>query len=96
LQYVLHCYLGLDPDGYIWVHQAAKSDSGSYGAFVGFFECLEGLLGGLVIRAVFNPNLAMTETITKITAELLSILALATKRVNEGRFCMFCLFRNIH
>lgn len=48
-----------------------------------------------MIHAVTDPNLAVTETIIKITAELLSILALATKLVNEGRFSMFYLFRNL-
>jgi len=35
---------------------------------------------------------AMTETVTKIMAELLSVLTLATKQVNEGRLSMFCVF----
>jgi len=37
----------------------------------------------------------MTETVTKMMAELLSVLTLAIKQVNEGRLSMFNRFVNI-
>jgi len=37
----------------------------------------------------------MTETVTKMMAELLSVLTLAIKQVNEGRLSMFSRFVNI-
>jgi len=35
---------------------------------------------------------AMTETVIKIMAELLSVITLATKQVKEGRLSMFSAF----
>jgi hypothetical protein len=70
------------------VCQAAKINSASYGALVEFLECIESPLKALVIPIEAQPTPSMTETVTKIMAELLSVLALATKQVNEGRFSM--------
>jgi hypothetical protein len=39
---------------------------------------------------------AMTETVTKITAEFLSVITLATKQVKEGRLSMFTAFGSFY
>ena len=59
----------------------------SYDALVETFECVEGFLRRLMIYTkIEQPPLAMAERVTKIMAELISVLALATKQMNQGRF----------
>ena len=65
-----------------------------YDALVDIFECIESFLGRFRIYAEIPLTPAMTEIITKIMIELLSVLALATKQINQGRFSMFVLDHN--
>lgn len=59
----------------------------SYDALVEIFECVENFLRRLMIYTKIElPPLAMAEVLTKIMAELISVLALATKQINQGRF----------
>ena len=59
----------------------------SYDALVEIFECIESFVRRLIIYTeIDRPTPAMTEVITKIMAELISILALATKQINQGKF----------
>ena len=60
----------------------------SYDALVDIFECIENFLRRLRIYTEIPPSLAMTEMVIKIMVELLSVLALATKQINRGRFSM--------
>jgi hypothetical protein len=60
----------------------------SYDALVDIFECIENILRRLRIYAEIPPTPAMTEVVIKIMVELLSVLALATKQINQGRFSM--------
>jgi hypothetical protein len=74
------------------VCQAAKSNSASHGALLELFECIESLLRAinlLMVQTGTTLTPVMTETVAKIMAELLSVLTLATKQVNEGRLSMF-------
>lgn len=73
---------------HIWDRQAAKHVSGSYDALVDIFECIETFLSRLRIYAEISPTPAMTEMMVKILVELLSVLTLATKQINKGRFSM--------
>jgi hypothetical protein len=66
----------------------------SYDAIVDIFECIENFLGRLRIYAEMPPTPTMTEMVIKIMIELLSVLALATKQVNQGRFSMSVLIFN--
>ena len=50
------------------------------------FECLGNFLKRLEIYTTIPPTPLMTDIIVKIMVELLSVLALATKQVNQGRF----------
>ena len=50
------------------------------------FECLGSFLKRLEIYTTIPPTPLMTGIIVKIMVELLSVLALATKQVNQGRF----------
>lgn len=69
------------------VYQTAKSVRESYDALVEIFECVEGFLRRLMIYTKFErPPFAMAEVVIKIMAELISVLALATKQINQGLF----------
>ena len=58
----------------------------SYDALVEIFECIENFLGRLQIYTKIRPTPAMTKMVVKIMAELLGVLALATKQIKQGRF----------
>jgi hypothetical protein len=53
---------------------------------VDLFECLGNFLKRLEIYSTIPPTPMMTNIIVKIMAELLSVLALATKQIKQGRF----------
>ena len=63
----------------------------SYDSLVDIFECIESFVRRLSIYTEIPPTPAMTETIIKIMVELLSVLALATKQISQGRFSMSLL-----
>ena len=62
----------------------------SYDTLVDVFECIETFLSRLKIYTEIEPTPAMTEMIIKIMVELLSVLALATKQINQGRLSKSC------
>ena len=66
--------------------QAASGVSSSYDALLDLFECLGNFLERLEIYTTIQPTPVMTNIIINIMVELLSVLALATKQVNQGRF----------
>jgi len=49
------------------------------------FECVENFLRPLAIYTKIEPTPAMAEMVAKIMAELLSVLAFATKQTTQGR-----------
>jgi len=65
----------------------------SYDALVEIFECVEGFVRRLMIYTkIEKPDPALTEVLIKIMAELISILALATKQMNQGLFSRSVLY----
>ena len=65
----------------------------SYDALVEIFECVDGFVKRLMIYTkIENPDPALTEVLIKIIAELVSILALATKQMNQGLFSTSVLY----
>ena len=66
--------------------QAASGVSSSYDALLELFECLGRFLKRLEIYTNIPPTPIMTDIIVKILLELLSVLALATKQITQGRF----------
>ena len=50
------------------------------------FECLGNFLKRLEIYTSIPPTPVMTNIIVKILIESLSVLALATKQIKQGRF----------
>jgi len=66
--------------------QAASGVSSSYDALLELFECLGCFLKRLEIYTNIPPTPIMTDIIVKILLELLSVLALATKQIKQGRF----------
>jgi len=71
--------------------QTAKDVKESYDALVNIFECIENFLRRLGIYNEIEPTPAMTEMVIKIMAELITVLALATKQIEQGRFSMSAL-----
>ena len=68
----------------------------SYDALVEMFECVEGIVRRLMTYTkIENPDSALTEVLTKILAELISVLAVATKQMTQGLFSK-SVFHNIH
>jgi hypothetical protein len=74
--------------------QEAKYVRASYDALVDIFQCIENFIGRLKIYTEIPPTPAMTEMVIKIIIELLYVLALATKQINQGRFSMSVLVYN--
>ena len=74
--------------------QTAKYVRESYDALIDIFECIESFLRRLRIYTDIPLTPAMTEVLVKIMVELLSVLALATKQINRGRFSMTVLIYN--
>jgi len=64
----------------------AKYVRESYDALAEVFECIENFLRRLRIYSEIPPTTTMTEMVIKIMIELISVLALATKQINQGRF----------
>jgi hypothetical protein len=56
-----------------------------YNDLIELFERLGNFLKRLEIYTTIPPSLLMTDLFVKIMAELLSVLALATKKYKEGR-----------
>ena len=63
----------------------------SYEALVDLFASLENFLNRLSIYSGIPPTPTLTNVLVKITVELISTVALATKQVKQGRFSEFVL-----
>ena len=66
--------------------QTASDVSSSYDALVDLFECIGNFLKRLRIYTDLPLSPSMSDIIVKIMTELLSVLALATKQIKQGRF----------
>ncbi len=69
-----------------WACQAASGVTSSYDALLELFECLGNFLTRLEIYTTIPPTPILTDVMVKIMVELLSVLALASKQIKEGRF----------
>jgi hypothetical protein len=67
------------------VYQAAKGIVDSYDALIDLLESMEHFLKRLDIYTRIPPTPVMDELVVKITVELISTLALATKELKQGR-----------
>jgi hypothetical protein len=66
--------------------QAASEVTSSYDALLDLFECLGNFLKRLEVYTTIPPIPMMMDLIIKIMVELLSVLALTTKQIRQGRF----------
>jgi len=73
----------------ICICQTAKTVRESYDTLVDIFKCIENFMSRLKIYTEINTT-AMVETMVKIMVELLAVLALATKQINQGRLSTSC------
>jgi hypothetical protein len=69
----------------IQTYQAVKGVLDDYAALADLLESVEHFLNRLDIYTKIPPTASMTEMIIKILVELLSILALATKQLQQGK-----------
>jgi len=69
----------------IKVYQTVESVTDSYDELVDLLGSVEHFLNRLDIYTKVPPSVGMTEMIVKIIVELLSILALATKQIRQGK-----------
>ena len=90
------CILRLSPPTYILIriHQAADGVSSSYDALVDLFECIGNFFKRLRIYTDVPMTPSMTDIIAKIMVELLSVFALATKQIKQGRFSEWTVIFN--
>jgi hypothetical protein len=65
--------------------QGVKGVIDSHDVLVDLLESIEHFLKRLDIYAKIPPTVAMNEMVIKILVELLSALALATKRIKQGK-----------
>jgi len=88
---VLHAFSGIASEGVSLI----PYDEGVFYAWrcqwglLDLFECLGSFLKRLEIYLTIPPSTMMTDIIVKITVELPSVLALATKQIKQGRFKKF-------
>jgi hypothetical protein len=66
--------------------QAAIAVGTSYDALVDLFECVSNFLGRLHIYTEIPPTPTMSCLLVRIMEEVLSVLALATRQIKQGRF----------
>ena len=69
----------------IYNPQAAKDVQASYGTLIDIFERIENFFRRLENYAEVPPTPQMMDMIGKIMVEVLSILAMATKEIKQGR-----------
>jgi hypothetical protein len=66
--------------------QAAIAVGTSYDALVDLFECVTNFVGRLHVYTEIPSTPSMSGILIRIMAEVLSVLALATKQIKQGRF----------
>jgi hypothetical protein len=66
--------------------QAAVAVGTSYDALVELFECVSNFLGRLRVYTEIPSTPTMSGILVTIMVEVLSVLALATKQIKQGRF----------
>ncbi len=77
----------------IKILQAAKDVRAGRDALVDIFERIETFFRRLEIYTEVPPNQEMVDTISMIMVEVLSILAIATKEVKQGRISKSFLYK---
>ena len=75
-------------------HQAIKDVSTSYDPLIQLLESIEHFISRLNIYTTVSATGPMAEIIVKIMMELLNILALVTKQINQNRPSK-CVFADI-
>jgi hypothetical protein len=80
----------------IQTYQAVKGVLDDYDTLADLLESVEHFLIRLDIYTKIPPTVRMTEMIVKILVELLSILALATKQLQQGKLSEYVLGEILH
>ena len=69
----------------ILLPQAAKDTVASREVLIELFDRIEGFFSRLKIHTEVPPTAAITNVMAKIMAEVLHMLAIATKHIGQGR-----------
>ena len=72
--------------------QAARDVRASHGTIIDIFERMEFFFLRLETYIEVQPTIEMRDLIIKIIVEVLSILAIATKEINQYRISWFLLY----
>jgi hypothetical protein len=72
--------------------QAVRDVRASHGTIIDIFERMESFFLRLEIYVEVQPTTEMRDIIIKIMVEVLSILAIATKEINQCRLSGFLLY----
>ena len=72
--------------------QASIAVESSYDALVDLFECITNFLGRLRVYIEIPPTPTISDIAIKIMVEVLSVIALATKQIKQGRFSMWSVY----
>jgi hypothetical protein len=65
--------------------QAARDVRASKASLIDVFECMENFFHRLEVYTKVEPTIEMMELIMRIMVEVLTILAIATKEINQSR-----------
>ena len=79
----------------IKVFQTAKDVRASHDTLVEVFERIEMFFRRVQIYTEAQPTTEMMDLIVQIMAEMLSILGIATKQINQGRISKCSLYKYV-
>jgi hypothetical protein len=79
----------------MFTSQAVRNTRASHGIIVGIFERMEFFFLRLEIYTEVPPTTEMKEIIVKIMVEVLNILAIATKDINQCRMSGLFLYEYV-
>jgi hypothetical protein len=68
-----------------YISQAAKDVRSSQNTVLDIFQRIERFFGRLVVYTEVEPTPEMMDMMVQTTAEVLSILGIATKEIKQGR-----------
>ena len=78
-----------------YLPQAAKDTAASREALAELFDRIEGFFSRLKTHTEVPPAAAIMDVMAKIMAEVLSILATATKQMKQGRASEFISYHTL-
>ena len=91
----MYIYQLLAGDCNTCIPQAAKDVRASHDTLVDIFERIEMVFRRSEIYTELQPTAGMINIIIEIMVEVISILGIATKEINQGRISKYLLYKRI-